>query len=174
MSIVIAFGALETVRWLPHRTLKAAAVVGLVIGAAIDVHASWGAVRRDTRILDAQRFVRTYSTLSDARLFVDAPSIEVNGRLRTWNRFYLEGAPDMTWFDEPQVAVDVNSAECVFVATGDVERYRRQSDVPWWTIMKFRKFDRLAGDIWIVGTCALEVPWALGGDLPLGSDDSRP
>jgi hypothetical protein len=36
--------------------------------------------------------------------------------------------------------------------------------------MKFRKLDKRAGDIWILGTCDLEVPRALGRDDPLWGD----
>ena len=36
--------------------------------------------------------------------------------------------------------------------------------------MRSRKPDRLAADIWILGTCDLEVPWALGRDEPVYRD----
>jgi 4-amino-4-deoxy-L-arabinose transferase-like glycosyltransferase len=170
LALVIGYGAREVVRARSSVVWRGATIMVLLGIVAIDLNSAWGRVRRDVRVIDAERFVRKYSRLEDASLIIDAPSIKKTGRLRSWTRFYLEGAPNSRWFDRPPVRLEDADHGCTFVATGEPWRYPPTASRPWRPIMKFRKLDKLAGDIWILGTCDLEVPRALGRDEQLWDD----
>lgn len=180
LSLALAYGAHVLVERIQWRTAKRVVLGVIVVAAAVDVRESWLAVQRDTRVLDSQRFARVYSRavlktrrLEDSRFFVDAASIEKNGYLRSWDRFYLEMVPNCTWLNTTPAPVDPLSARCVFVATGNIDPFRRDESVGWRTIMKFRRSHPESGDIWIVGTCDLEVPGARETSPPLNLEPLR-
>jgi len=164
LALVIGYGAREVVRALPSFVWRGAATTVILALAAIDLNSAWTGVRKDVRVIDAERFVRAYSQLENASLIIDASSIRKYGRLRSWNRFYLEGAPNAQWYSRPYVQLVGAGQGCTFVATGEPVSYPPTRTYPWRPIMKLRKLDKLAADTWILGTCDLEVPGALGGD----------
>jgi 4-amino-4-deoxy-L-arabinose transferase-like glycosyltransferase len=170
LSLVIGYGAREVVRAHPSVVWQGATIMVILGVAAVDLNSAWTGVRRDVRVIDAERFTRRYSRLENASLIIDAPSIKRHGRLRSWNRYYLEGAPNARWFDRPPVALEKTGEGCIFVATGEPHSYPPTAALPWRPITKFRRLDKLAGTIWILGTCDLEVPWAQGVDEPLWND----
>jgi hypothetical protein len=142
------------------RFLRVAVIGALSSGAAIDLKATWDFVRQDTMVVDEQLFVRAYSELGSAALVIDARSIENHGRLRSWSRFYLEGAPNSHWFERPPVSLSGPAAECLFLATGEPWRHPPTQARPWRVIGRLHNLDMLGGAIWIVGTCDLDLPWA--------------
>lgn len=164
LALAIGYGAREVVRAFPSFVWRGLATMVILTLAAIDLNSAWARVQKDVRVIDAERFARAYSQLEDARLIIDAPSIVKHGRLRSWNRFYLEGAPNAQWFSRPPVQLVGAGQGCTFVATGEPASYPLTRAHPWRPIMKLRKLDRLAADIWILGTCDLEVPGTIGGD----------
>jgi 4-amino-4-deoxy-L-arabinose transferase-like glycosyltransferase len=170
LALVIGYGAREVVRMHPSVVWRGATIMVILGVAGIDLNSAWLRVRKDVRVIDAERFVRNYSRLEDAALIIDAPSIKKNGRLRSWTRFYLEGAPNSRWVDRPPVTLEDAGSGCIFVATGEPSSYPPTAARPWRPIMKFRKIDKLAGDIWILGTCDLEVPRAQGREGLLWGD----
>jgi 4-amino-4-deoxy-L-arabinose transferase-like glycosyltransferase len=170
LSLVIGYGARELVQARRSVVWRGATILVILGVVVFDLESAWVRVRRDVRVIDAERFVRHYSRLEDASLVIDAPSIKRHGRLRSWNRFYLEGAANARWFDRPPVSVEGVGNGCLFLATGEPWSYPPTVAHPWRPIMKLRKLDKLAGDIWILGTCDLEVPRALGRDDPLWGD----
>jgi 4-amino-4-deoxy-L-arabinose transferase-like glycosyltransferase len=170
LALVIGYGAREVVRLRPSVVWRGATIMVILGFAIVDLNSAWGRVRRDVRVIDAERFVRKYSRLEGASLIIDAPSINEHGRLRSWTRFYLEGAPNARWFDRAPVTMENTGQGCVFVATGEPSSYPPTAARPWRPIMKFRKYDKLAGDIWILGTCDLDVHRAQGRDETLWGD----
>ena len=170
LALVIGYGAREVVRAYPSVVWRGATLVVIIGLVVVDLNSAWTAVRRDVRVIDAERFVRAYSQIEDASLVIDAPSIKRHGRLRSWNRFYLEGAPNAQWFSRSPAALESAGRGCAFVVTDEPASYPPTRAYPWRPIMKLRKLDRLAADIWILGTCDLAVPWALGRDESLYGD----
>ena len=164
LALVIGYGARVVVRAFPPVVWRGATTMVILGLAAIDLNSAWTRVRKDVLVIDAERFARAYTQLEDASLIIDAPSIAKHGPLLSWNRFYLEGAPNAQWFSRPPVNLDGAGRGCTFVATGEPASYPPTRAYPWRPIMRFRKLNRLAPDIWILGTCDLEVPWALGRD----------
>jgi len=164
LALVIGYGAREVVRAFPSvmwRGTTMMVILGLVV---IDLNLLWTRVQRDVQVIDAERFVWAYSQLEDASLIIDAPSIRKNGRFREWNRFYLKGAPNVQCFSTPPVKLEGAGQRCTFIATGEPASYPPTHAHPWRSIMKLRKLDGKAGDIWILGTCDLEVPGTIGAD----------
>jgi len=165
LAVVMAFGALEVFRRLRSRALRVVAVVLAAGAAALGLGSTWQAVQADTLVIDEQRFVRAYSELESAALAVDASSIRRHGRLRSWTRFYLEGAPRSSWIERGRASFADTDAECLFIATGEPEIYPPTAATPWRTLARLRNADALAGPVWIVGTCDLDLPWAVDRGL---------
>jgi len=164
LALVIGYGAREFVRAFPSvmwRGTTMMVILGLVV---IDLSSLWTRVQGDVQVIDAERFVWAYSQLEDVSLIIDAPSIRKHGRFRDWNRFYLKGAPNVQCFSRPPVKVESGGRSCTFLATGEPGSYPPTRAQPWRPIMKLRKLDGMAGDIWILGTCDLEVPGTIGAD----------
>jgi len=164
LALVIGYGAREFVRAFPSVVWRGATMMVILGLVVIDLNSVWIGVQRDVLVIDSERFVRAYSQLEDASLIIDAPSIKKHGRLRSWNRFYLGGAPNVLWFSRAPVNAESVGRGCTFVATGEPASYPPTHAHPWRSIMKLRKLDGMAGDIWIVGTCDLEVPGTIGAD----------
>jgi hypothetical protein len=167
LAVVMAFGAREIVRKLPNGTLRVAAATVIAGAVAVEVRASWHAVQRDTMVIDEHRFVRAYSKLESAALVIDERSITRHGRVRARSRFYLEGAPNSTWLERGRLSFPEADIECLYLATGEPHAFPPTEALPWRTVARLRNPDALAGVIWIIGTCDLELPWAQGRDVEL-------
>lgn len=170
LALVIGYGACGVIRAFPSVVWRGATMMVIIGFVGLDLNSAWMTVKRDVRVIDAERFAWAYSQLEDASLIIDAPSIKKHGRLRTWSRFYLEGAPNSQWFSKPPVRLEGAGRGCTFVATGEPASYPPTRAYPWRSITKLRKMDRLAADIWILGTCDVEVPRTMRCDEPLYGD----
>lgn len=159
LSLLIGIGLWWLLSWVRRGPVRMAVSLVVAVLLCLRLAGAWQAVKRDVEELDAARFARVYSSLEDARLVVDVPSILKNGRLRSWNVFYLRGVENVTWSTaERKVPISASSESCIFLATGDPASHVPTAHLPWRPIMKIGRVDRLAGDIWMLGTCDLEVP----------------
>ena len=170
LALAIAYGAREVFSILATRRHKAMAVVVVLVAIALDLGGAWETIKADVRVIDLQRFVREYSKLDDAMLIVDEPSLCEDDRFREWNRYYLGGAPGVRWFSTSPVHAQPPLAECVFMATGDPLSHLPTRLLPWQVTMKARRVDRFATDIWILGTCTLDVPETEGAGKSVFAD----
>jgi 4-amino-4-deoxy-L-arabinose transferase-like glycosyltransferase len=164
LSLVVAVGGRELMRLARWRFFQAALASVLLLLAAIRVAGVARAVERDVTVIDTDRFARSLATLEGAQLVVDEHSIKPLGRLREWNRYYLESVPGVTWVRRKGDRFEADPDGCVYLACGSPGLNPPSSALPWRPIMRVRTSDPLAAPLWILGTCDLDVPGTVGSD----------
>ena len=139
-----------------QRPWKSIAAGIVIVGLVYEVFLAFEDSERDTRVLDMHRFVRAYEGVPDAALLVDDSSIRARGHFREWNQWYLSGVAGVQWLGEEAVAPIV-AAECLFLVTGDPGSNSIAAGRSWRTLMKVQEVDPREAEIWVLGTCPLDL-----------------
>ena len=139
-----------------RRPWKFVAAGIVIVGLADGVLQAFEDSERDTRVLDLHRFVRAYERLPDAALLVDYSSIRAAGSFREWNQWYLDGATDVRWLND-EADTPIVAAACLFLVTGDPDSNSIGVDRSWRTLMKVQEVDAREAEIWVLGTCPLDL-----------------
>jgi hypothetical protein len=160
LGLIMGFGVTTLGGFLSSRAKRTALLFAIAANVALDLGDAWERVRADVYRIDSDFLAEELEKFADSTLVIDEWSLRWRGRYREWNRFYLEGAPNARSFREPPIRLHQETAQCLFVATGNPWSYPPTEAHPWRVIMRLRKGDRKAAKIWILGTCDLEVPRA--------------
>ena len=170
LSVLVAIGAWQLWQIVPRGAGRAAIAVLVVIASLLRLGGVWRAVSADVRVVESAVFVQHLAVLENPQLIVHMPSIKKHGNIKPWNRFYLGSIPDVQWVERWNQPYSADSQACLFMACGDPRDFPPTRTHPWRTVAMIPRVNPSDPDIWIIGTCDLEVPDGIKAEGPQWAD----
>jgi hypothetical protein len=151
--------------------LQIALISILAVAVGVRVLGVWEAVQSDNEVIDSEVLVQRLVAVDGARLVVDERSLSANGWIRNCDEFYFRSAPDVQWIGRRSTSLpDLRTEGCLFIACGNPEEYLPTAAHPWRAVAEIPSPGRGAVDIFVIGTCDLDLPERLRADPILWTD----